>query len=446
VTLLPWLVIAALIAVTALYVAAEFAAVASQRSQLDQLARAGQRRATRLLALLEHDVQFDRFIAACQIGITLSSLLAGAYGQATIAPELAPLLARAFTLEPLTADSAAAVVVLLVLTTLQVVLGELAPKSLALQFPERTALATFLPMRVSMTLYAGFIWLLNGSGLLLLKPFGIKVASHLHVHSPEELDLLFAESQRGGSLSPESLRSLQRGLHLSTRKVRQLMVPRRDIVAIEASTPPEEILRRVVESAYSRLPVYERTLDRVIGAIDTKDLVGLYAARGQVPPLSKLLHPIPFVPADLSADQLVRFLQEQRSSKAIVVDEYGGVHGIVSIEDVLGQLFGDIGDELKEPDLAAEPMPDGRVRLPGSMPLDVAEPWLGTRWEGPAATVGGHIVNSLGHLPSAGDCVVVDGIETTILEMSPMAVLWVLVQPRPSHAANTNTGHEEEDG
>jgi putative hemolysin len=442
VTLLPWLVVSALIAVTALYVAAEFAAVAVQRNQLDQMARAGQRGAAGLLSLLENDVQFDRYIAACQIGITLSSLVAGAYGQATMALELAPLLARSFALPPITAQSTAAVVVLLVLTTLQVVLGELVPKSLALQFPERTALATYLPTRISMTLYAGFIWLLNGSGLLLLKPFGITVGSHLHVHSPEELALLFAESRRGGSLSPESHRSLQRGLHLSTRKVRQLMVPRGDIVAIEASTPPEEILRRVLDSSYSRMPVYEQTLDRVIGAIDTKDLVGLYAARGQVPPLHKLLHPIPFVPADLSADQLVRFLQEQRSSKAIVVDEYGGVHGIVSIEDVLGQLFGDIGDELKTPDLGAEPMPDGRVRLPGSMPLDVAEPWLGTRWEGAAATVGGHIVNRVGRLPVQGERFVIDGLDTTILEMSPMAVLWVLVQPARSQAANTNAERE----
>jgi putative hemolysin len=438
VTLLPWLVLAALVAVNALYVAAEFSAVAAQRGQLDQMARAGQRRAAGLLAVLEHDVQFDRYIAACQIGITLSSLVAGAFGQATIALDLTPLLASSFALTQATAHSTAALIVLLGLTTVQVILGELTPKSLALQFPERVALATYPPTRASMTLYAGFIRLLNGSGLLLLKPFGVTVGGHLHVHSPDELELLFAESRRGGSLSPESHRSLQRGLHLSTRKVRQLMVPRGEIEGIEASAQPEEILRRILASSYSRLPVYERTLDRVIGAVDTKDVVGLYAARGQVPPLHKLLHPIPFVPADLSADQLVRFLQEQRSSKAIVVDEYGGVHGIVSIEDVLGQLFGDIGDELKAPDLAAGPMPDGRVRLPGSMPLDAAESWLGTRWEGPAATVGGHIVNTLGRLPSAGEHFVIDGVETAIVEMSPMAVLWVVVQPRPSAAANTN--------
>src|SRR5688572_17648989 len=410
-----------------LYVAAEFSAVAVQRSQLVRLARAGSRRASSLLAVLKDGVALDRYIAACQIGITLSSLVAGAYAQATVAHDLAPMLVALFGLEAEAALSTSAVIVLLALTALQVVLGELVPKSLALPFPERTALAPYLPMRWSVSLYRGFIKLLNGNAALLLKPFGIEPGGHVHVHSPVEIQLLLNESRKGGTLSPEAHARLERGLLLSTRTVRQLMVPRGELVAIEASTPAEEILRAVLESPYSRLPVYRKDLDHLIGTVSTKDVVALYASRGDIPPLEQLLRPIPFVPENLRADRLVRFLQERKSSKAIVVDEFGGVQGIVSIEDVLGELFGDIGDELKAPDAITEPLADGRVRLPGSMSLEEAEPWLGTRWQGNSTTVGGHIVNRLGRLPQAGEHIEVDGVNLTILDMTPTTVGRVLV-------------------
>ena len=346
-TLLPWLVIGLLVAINALYVAAEFSAVAAQKSQLASLASGGNRRAAALLPILEDGVQLDRYIAACQIGITLSSLVAGAYGQATIAAELGPWLAATFELGVASAKSTAFVVVLLVLTTLQVVLGELVPKSLALQFPERTALATYLPTSWSVSLYRGFIWLLNGSGFLLLRPFGIRPGGHQHVHSPEEIQILLSESRRGGVISPEAHRRLERGLQLSNRTAGQLMTPRSELHAIEVSTPVDEVLARILESPYSRVPVYRETLDQVVGAVNTKDIAGWFASHGEIPELAAVVRPIPLVPETLRAHLLVRALQQQHSSKAIVVDESGGVRGLVSIEDVLRQLFGDIGDELK---------------------------------------------------------------------------------------------------
>lgn len=428
-TLLPWLVIAALIAINAFYVAAEFAALAAQRSVLALAAERGDRRAAGLLSILESGTQLDRYIAACQVGITLSSLIAGAYAQASIARELGPILAQHFALQPASALSSAALIVLVVLTALQVVVGELVPKLLALQYAERTALVTYRPMRASVSFYRGLIWLLNGSGFLLLKPFGITAGGHHHVHSPEELELLFAESRRGGALSAETHAQLRRGLRLSGRSVRQLMVPRGQIDAIDAETPASAIVERILASPYSRLPVYRKSIDHVIGAVSTKDLVGLYAVRGEIPPLEKLLRPIPFVSENLSADRLVRFLREARSSKAIVTDEYGGVQGIISIEDVLGQLFGDIRDELKEPEPGVEPLPDGRVRLSGSIPPSRAEPWLGVRWKGRAATLGGHVVDRLGRLPAVGDRVEIDGVEVTVEAMSPTSVRSVVVRP-----------------
>lgn len=429
-TLLPWLVIGSLIAINALYVAAEFSAVAVQKSQLAPLARDGDRRAAGLLAVLEDGAQLDRYIAACQIGITLSSLVVGAYGQASIALALGPWLEHAFDLGTAAAQSSAFVVVLLLLTTLQVVLGELVPKSLALQFPERAALATYLPTRWSVSLYRGFIWLLNGSGFLLLKPLGIKPGGHQHVHSPEEIRFLLAESHRGGELSPEAHRRLERGLRLSARKVRQLMTPRSQLYAIDITTPAADAMERILQSPYSRVPVYEGSLDNVVGAVNTKDVAGAYAVRGQVLSLAKLLRPIPFVPETLGAHRFVRLLQEQQSSKAIVVDEFGGVQGIISIEDVLTQLFGDIGDELKQPEPGPERLGDGTVRLPGDMALDEAALWLGVSWEGRAATVGGHVVAYLGRLPTTGECLEIDGVDIAVTEMGPTAIRWLVVRPK----------------
>ncbi|NLE85902.1 MAG: HlyC/CorC family transporter [Myxococcales bacterium] len=438
------LVVGLLIAVNALYVAAEFAAVAVQKSQLLPLAKSGSKRAEGLLALQENRVELDRYIAACQIGITLSSLVVGAYGQARIAPGLGVWLEQELGWSAVSAGSAAITLVLLVLTLSQVVLGELVPKSLALQFPERTALATYVPTRWSVSLYRGFIWLLNGSGLVLLRPFGVKPGGTQHVHSLAEIRILLAESHKAGSLTPAAHKRLERGLQLSNRTVRQMMTPRNEIYALEVSTPADEALRKLLESPYSRVLIYRESLDQVLGAVNTKDVVSWFAVRGELPPLERMLRKMPFVPEYLRAPRLVRFLQEKQSSKAIVVDEFGGVQGIISIEDVLGQLFGDIGDELKQPEPGVERLEDGRVRLPGSLTLDEAEPWIGARWEGSSATVGGHILAHLGRWPTEGETLEIDGVDVTVTEMSPTAVRWVVARPR--HGASEPGSSEEAEG
>ena len=425
---IPWLVIVALTAINALYVAAEFSIVAVERGAIASLARGGNARAASVLSVLEDGTVLDRYIAACQIGITLTSLVAGAYGQATIGVALAPMLEGTFHLTRLTAQSASAVTVLIVLTTFQMVLGELVPKSLALQYPERTVLATYLPTRLSASLYHAFIVLLNGSGFLLLKPFGVEPGGHQHVHSAAEIEFLLAESSRGGSLTKEVHQRLTRGLKLSSRTVRQIMTSRTDIFAIDVAATPDEIVARVIASPYSRIPVYRGTLDHIIGAVSTKELVGAFAkGKPGTLTLGPLIRPIPFVPEHLAADKLVPLLQAKHSSKAIVVDEFGGVAGLVSIDDVLGQVFGEVGDELKAPEPKAELLADGSERLPGSLSLDDL-PWLAKLWYGEAATVGGHIVTKLGRLPDEGERFVLDGVHVHIVEMAKTVVKWVVVK------------------
>jgi putative hemolysin len=266
-------IIAFLILLTALYVAAEFAAVGVRRSRLRRLAEDGSLLATRILPVVESPHELDRYIAASQVGITLSSLILGAYAQASIAPKVAPLVQRVSGIEPATAESTSAVLVLLALTTLAMILGELVPKSIALQEPTKTALATVLPMQWSLRLFSWSIKFLNGSGNAILKLLGIPATGHRHVHSPDEIELLIAESRDGGLLEPQEHVRLRRALRLGLRTARQLMVPRSRLAAVDVDLPFDHVLRYVAASPYSRLPVYRGALDNVVGMLHTRDVV-----------------------------------------------------------------------------------------------------------------------------------------------------------------------------
>jgi CBS domain containing-hemolysin-like protein len=338
-------IIVLLILLTALYVAAEFAAVGARRSRLRRLAEDGHPLAARILPVVEDPRALDRYIAVSQIGITLSSLILGAYGQATIAPRVAPLLQQLTGWDQRAAESTAAIAVLLILTTLAMILGELVPKSLALQDPTKVVIATVLPMQWSQRLFSWSINILNGSGLLLLRLLRVPSTGHRHVHSPEEIDLLIAESRDGGLLEPEEQIRLHRALRLGLRTARHLMVPRERLAAIDVDQPFEEVLRFAATSPYSRLPVYRGSLDNVIGILHTKDVVTGFIQGGGSN--TSLLRPIVRVRESIPADRLLTFLRERRSHQALVVDENGHVIGLITLEDVLGELLGGVADEFK---------------------------------------------------------------------------------------------------
>src|SRR5829696_1955839 len=271
--LLAGAIIALLILFTGLYVAAEFAAVSARRSRLRRLAEDGNVLAARVLPVLEDPRELDRYIAASQVGITLSSLIAGAYAQAVLAPPAAPLLVRWAGFEPATALQVSAIAILIVLTVLSVILGELVPKAVALANPTQTLIYTVIPMQWSLRAYAWLIVVLNGSGNLILRAFGVASTGHRHVHSPEEIALLIAESRDGGLLEPQEQVRLHRALRLGLRNAKQLMVPRERLAAVDIQTPWSDVLRIVATSPYSRLPVFRTTLDDIVGVLHTKDVV-----------------------------------------------------------------------------------------------------------------------------------------------------------------------------
>jgi putative hemolysin len=421
-------VIAFLILVNAVYVAAEFAAVSVRRSRIQQLAADGNPLAAWLLPVLQSPAALDRHIAACQIGITLSSLVLGAYAQGTVAVWLRPSFEGLAGMQEVAAQSTSAVVVLLVLTVAQVIFAELVPKSLALQYPTQTAMYTLVAMIPSLWIYRPFIKWLNGTGLLVLRALGAPQHGHRHIHSPEEIELLFAESRDGGLLEPDEHLRLQRALRLNLRQAKQLMVPRRRISAINIDTPLTDVISIVAQSPYSRLPVHRGSLDNIVGVLHTKDLVRWLVNNGTNAPVASLMRPVTSVHESVTADKVLRHMRERRSHQALVVDEFGGTAGLLTLEDVLSEVLGDVGDEFKPGDPVAERLPDGRTRVPGSMTVDDTATLLRTTWDTDATTVGGLVTAALGHLPLAGEKVVIGEYDFEVERVAERAVESVLAR------------------
>jgi CBS domain containing-hemolysin-like protein len=330
-----------LILANALYVSAEFGAVGVRRSRIRRLSQDGHGRARRLLPFIEQPAALVRYVSASQIGITLSSLALGAYAQATFGAPLTDSLAGQLKIDAVTARSAAEVVILLGLTAAQVVLGELVPKSLALQYPTEVALFTILPMRWSLAVFRPFAALLNSSALVALRLVGSKGSTHRHLHSPDEIELLIAESRDGGLLEPDEHRRLHRALRLGLRSAGDLMVPLSRLTAVRLDTPWPELMRVVAATPFSRLPVYRGAPDRIVGTLRVKDLVTRFVAEGPLS-LDQLIRPIPEIPASLAADRVVGVLRERRAHQAVIADRPGHAVGVITIHDVLDELLGQV--------------------------------------------------------------------------------------------------------
>ncbi len=418
-----WLVIALLVGLSALYVAAELSAVGVRRSQLRALADDGNALAARLLDLLDDPRRLDRYISASQIGITLTNLILGAFTAARVTP----YVERA--LHAWVSPAAANAIVLLALSVVLMVLGELVPKSAALHAPLRVALLTARPMQLSQALYRPLIGLLNGSAEALLRLLGFQSTGHRHVHSPEEIDLLLVESRDGGLLEADEQERLHRALQLSHLTARQIMVPRLYLDMVDLDDPADQVLAHLLGSEHTRLPAYRETPDNVLGLLHSRDVVLHVAEQGRLVDPEALLRDVPAVSEHVSADRLLMLLREHRTEVALVVDEYGGVAGMVSVQDILTEIL----DEIPDTSLGDQPEPerlsDGWVRLPGLMRLDEAEAWLGVLWDGEAETVGGRVTEEIGRLPKPGAEVTIDGVRVRVERVARQAVMAVLAMP-----------------
>lgn len=424
-------VIFLLIAANALYVAAEFSAVASRRTRVEELAGEGNALARALLPLMSSSRALDTYVAACQIGITLSSLVLGAYGQATVGRALAGRLQESGGLSPEAALSLAAVVTLAGLVSAQVVLGELLPKSVAIRYPVTVALATTVPMRWSLWLFAPLTWLLNGSASVLLRLLRVPSGPRLHVHAPEDIDYLVEESHEGGMLDDAERERLHNVLRLANRRVREVMVPRTRVFAIPADTPVADLVRIATDSPYTRIPVYRGSLDDVLGLLHVKDLLAASAGPGPVD-LEKLLRDMPRVPESRLVVDLLSDLRDRHQHMALVMDEYGGTSGIVTLEDLLEEVVGEIPDEYeKGPADRVVPLGEGGYRVPGTLPLaDLAELTGLDVGDSESDTVAGLVMEKLGRIPEQGEMLDYDGWTFKVEAMDGHSLVSVLLHPR----------------
>lgn len=416
-------VVSVLIVVNALYVVAEFATVSARRTRVRELAEGGNRSAQRLLPTLEDSERLDRYIAACQVGITISSLIIGFYGQARLAPILSPLLVSLGGLQELAARSIAVTVALILLTGLQVILGELVPKSIALRYPERWALLVVWPMRASLLVLRPFIALLNGSAMGLLRLFGVSHASEeTHVHSPEELERLFGESARGGLLDAGEREMLENALRVQRRYARQIMIPRTRMVTAELSDTPKGLLQRLVDTPHTRFPVIDGSIDKVVGMIHLKDLF-VFAQGEPHGDLKTILRELPLLPESITVRELWERLRECRVYMAVLFDEYGGTAGLVTLEDLMEEVVGELQDEFDRESARVSQNEKGRVFLRGDVLLGtVNRRFLLHFGETHADTIGGFMVEKLGREAEIGDELTVDGVVICVEEVEEHAV------------------------
>lgn len=428
------LTVSLMVFLNGLYVAGEFSSVSARKTRIIQKAEEGNRLARTLLPVLEDPHRLDNYIAASQVGITLSSIVLGIYGERQIAPIIAPWIARlgfgtaSATGSHLTAASIASVLVLILLTTLQVVAGELVPKSIAIQYPERMALATALPMKLSADyILKPLIVLLNGSGALILKLLGTSDGGHTHVHSPEEILILVKESHRGGLIAADERQFLQNVFRSSQTRAEEIAIPRPRMIAAPADTPVREAIKLVADSAYTRIPIYEGDIDHIIGFVHLRDLFTLYQADEKAD-IRGIVRPVPFVPETLTSAEVWERLDEAQSYLAIVFDEYGGTSGMITREDLVEELFGEVQDEFDQEPALITPIGAGRTSVRGDMLISSLNDRLEINLPHETShTVGGLVMDRLGRIPQVGDEVEIEGIGLRVEAVDHRSVTEVCV-------------------
>jgi putative hemolysin len=357
--LLELVALAGLILVNAFFVGAEYGLVTSRRTRIMELEHEGNRGARAVLRITSDP---PRFISAMQLGVTISSLGIGALGE--------QILAQKF--DAIMASFLAVVLALLIVTYLHVVVGELVPKGIALGHPERTALAVSGPVRAFFILFRPLIWLLQESSAVILRALGLEPPGAEHdAHSEAELRMLLSSSAEQGEIEHGEQEMLYKVFDFADKEVSDVMVPRPEVVAISIALPAEEALKAVLESPYTRYPVYRESLDDIVGVLHIRDQIEALHDRGIVSvDVASLVRPAYMVPETKDLGALLTEFRRTNHHMAIVIDEYGSMEGIVTLEDLLEEIVGEIEDEFDLPDETVERIDDDTIRIDGTFPID----------------------------------------------------------------------------
>jgi putative hemolysin len=413
--------VAALILLNGYFVAAEYALVTARRTRIQELAQKGDRRARAVLRIVADP---PRFIAAMQLGVTGASLAIGALGE--------QVLARVF--DPLFASLIAFALAFLIITFLHVVVGELVPKGIALGYSERVALAVSTPVRAFFVVFKPLIWVLQRSSDTVLRALGLTPpGGEMEVYSEAELKMLLSRSTEEGQLERQEQEMLYKVFDFADKEVSAVMVPRPEVVALSIEMPPEEALAAVIDSPYTRYPVYRDSLDEIVGVLHVRDLFSALVDRGIAGvQLEQLLRPAHIVPETKDLAALLTEFRRTNQHMAVVVDEYGELEGIVTLEDLLEEIVGEIEDEFDLPDESIERLEDGRVRVHGTFPIDDFNEQFGVSLPiEDYHTLGGLVFGMLGRAPEPGDEVEHDGIRFTVLTIEGSRIERLEVQLPP---------------
>ncbi len=411
----------------AFFVAAEFAIVKVRSSQILQRIQTGHRRATLAKRIVDH---LDAYLSATQLGITLTSLGLGWVGE----PLLADMLRHPFEsmgiIGEKTLHAFSFAISFGILTFLHITLGELAPKSIAIRHPEATTLIVSYPLQLFYRIFQPLIWALNGAANFLLRLVGIPAASSSELlHSPEELEIIVTEGAKRGTLTKTEQELISSIFEFSDTAAREIMVPRTFMIAIEDTINRDDLIRIVLEEGYSRIPIFHDTIDNIIGIIYTKDLISLLEHRDLIV-LQDIIRPAYFVPEQIKISKLMRDLQQQKIHMAIVVDEFGGTQGIVTMEDILEEIVGEIHDEydevLKEVDQSTDStaLVDARIDIKDfneKFDCDIPE---SAEYE----TLSGFLYKLTGKIPDVKEEISYQNLHITVLKKSHKRIRQVKVQ------------------
>ncbi len=406
-------VIGALILINSVFVAAEIALVTVRRSRVRQLSDEGNASARHLRALLERP---GRFLATIQVGITFVGFLAAAFAGASIAWQLADGIRQVSALAG-SADILALLLVTLGVSLVTIVFGELVPKTLALAHAERYALLLARPVDALGTLLSPLVWLLTSVTHAVTQVLGVRHVADEAITS-EELRILVERGGEQGTIEAEEEQMIGGVLELGERHVHEVMVARVDMVALSVDAELGQIVETIVREGHSRIPVYDGNIDNIVGILYAKDLLPFLIGDDQPPSIRGLVRTPLFVPESMLVDDLLQSLQRRRVHIAIVLDEHGGTAGLVTIEDLIEEIVGEIQDEYDEEEPLIVSVSDDEARLDGRTPVDDLVEHFGVTFNGEDReqfdTVGGLIYHHIGGVPHVGDSVEVDGLRLTV--------------------------------
>ena len=397
------------------FVAAEFAIVKVRYSQIELRAKSGHRVAGLAQKMLNN---LDSYLSATQLGITLASLGLGWIGEPVVSKILIALFhAFGMNVPDETAHQIALPVAFALITVLHIVFGELAPKSIAIRKPEETTLFVSFPMRAFFVVFRPFIWVLNGFANRILKLIGIQPADEHEAHSTEELRLLVRQGHKSGAIKEDNYQIIQNAFDFSELTAQQVMVPRKNIFALEIESTREEILNAVLENGYSRIPVYEDDVDNLMGIVFAKDIFKANT-RGDAWNLKELMRPVHYVYNSAKLNRVLKDFQTKKIHVGMVIDEYGGTEGLIAMEDILEELVGEIQDEHDDEISPVSKNEDGTFNVSGIAPLHDVNHFLPIPFPENKQynTLNGLVLNRFGRIPLSNDAFEISPYEITVLE------------------------------